>query len=172
MNIIEHFQNRQSARSFTHEHVPDDIIMESLEAGNLAPSAGNLQARDFIIVKDDDRKRALSKAAYSQDFLAEAPVVIVCCANLDRIAGYRDRGRELYCIQDVAAAVQNILLYLSDAGYGTCWVGAFDEEIVSDLLRLPKQVRPLTMIPVGRVRTKEEPTSRIEIEDLVHYEEW
>ena len=172
MRTMEHFRNRRSVRRFTSEDVPDEVINEALEAGNLAPSAGNLQARDFIIVRDGERKRVLADAAHSQRFLADAPVVIVCCANLDRIAEYGPRGRELYCIQDVAAAVQNMLLYLADAGYGACWVGAFNEKKVSDLLRLPLNVRPLTMLPVGRPSGEGRSPPRLGIDALVHHEEW
>ncbi|HPP45607.1 MAG TPA: nitroreductase family protein, partial [Methanomassiliicoccaceae archaeon] len=91
-------------RGFTKEDVPAGVIDEALEAANLAPSAGNLQARDFVVVRDGGKKRELAEAAMSQMFVADAPVVVVCCANLERIGRYGPRGRELYCLQDVAAA--------------------------------------------------------------------
>ena len=172
MPSIELFRNRRSVRSFTNEDVPDDVIAEALEVGNLAPSAGNLQARDFVVVRNQERKRRLAEAAHSQSFLAEAPVILVCCANLDRIAEYGPRGRELYCLQDVAAAVENVLLYLHAAGYGACWVGAFNEKKVSETLRLPVQVRPLALLPVGRPAAPGRSPPRFGNESLVHFEEW
>lgn len=172
MRTMEHFRNRRSVRNFTKDDVPDEVIAEALEAGNLAPSAGNLQARDFVVVRDREKKRALADAAHSQQFLADAPVVIVCCANQERIAEYGPRGRELYCIQDVAAAIENALLYLADAGYGACWVGAFNEKKVSDLLRLPMHVRPLAMLPVGRPAAEGRSPPRLGIDSLIHFEGW
>ena len=172
MRSMELFRNRRSVRSFTDEGVPDQVIAEALEAGNLAPSAGNLQARDFVVVRGIERKRQLADAAHSQMFVADAPVILACCANLDRIASYGPRGRELYCLQDVAAAVENILLYLSSVGYGACWVGAFNEKKVSDALNLPINVRPLALLPVGRPASEGKPQSRLGTDDLVHFEEW
>ncbi|KQM12395.1 hypothetical protein AOA80_02315 [Methanomassiliicoccales archaeon RumEn M1] len=172
MRTMEHFRNRRSVRNFTEEDVPEEVVVEALEAGNLAPSAGNLQARDFVVVRDDEKKHALAEAAFSQRFVAQAPVVIVCCANQERIAEYGPRGRELYCVQDVAAAVQNMLLYLADAGYGSCWVGAFNEKKVTDLLRLPSHVRPVAMLPVGRPAGQGRSPPRMGLDVLVHREEW
>lgn len=172
MRTMEHFRNRRSVRNFTKDTVPDEVIAEALEAGNLAPSAGNLQARDFVVVHDREKRLALADTAHSQRFLADAPVIIVCCANQERIAEYGPRGRELYCIQDVAAAVENMLLYLADAGYGACWVGAFNEKRVADLLRLPIHVRPLAMLPVGRPAAEGRSPPRLGMDSLVHYEEW
>ena len=172
MRSIDHFRQRRSVRGFTKEDVPAGVIDEALEAANLAPSAGNLQARDFVVVRDGGKKRELAEAAMSQMFVANAPVVVVCCANLERIGRYGPRGRELYCLQDVAAAAENMLLYLSDADYGACWVGAFNERKVSDLLRLPMHVRPVVMLPIGRPAAEGRSPPRIEIGELVHYEEW
>ena len=56
--------------------------------------------REFIIVDEFERKKRLGIAALDQKFVAEAPVNIVVCANLNRISSYGKRGRELYCIQD------------------------------------------------------------------------
>ena len=86
------------------------MIKEIIELGNLAPSAGNLQPRDFVVVKVQQTKEALARGALDQRFIAEAPVVIVVCANLRRTSPYGMRGRELYCIQDSTAAIENMLL--------------------------------------------------------------
>jgi len=89
-------------------------------------------------------------AAYGQKFIAEAPVAIVISSDLDKITSvYGQRGRELYSIQDTAAAAQNMLLAITDLGLASCWVGAFDEEQVSGVLNLPSNIRPLVILPVG-----------------------
>ncbi|MDH7509170.1 MAG: nitroreductase family protein [Methanomassiliicoccales archaeon] len=172
MELLECIQKRMSVRSFSDEPVPEEVLLESIRIGNLAPSAGNLQARDFIIVTNKDTKRKLVDAAHGQGFLAEAPVVIVCCANLQRIRSYGRRGVELYCLQDVAAAVENMLLYFVDKGYASCWVGAFDESAVSKILALPSHIRPVAMLPVGKPRGVSHRTSRLNLENIVHWEKW
>jgi hypothetical protein len=172
MDIKDAIRNRHSVRSFSNRSVPLDAIHEILEFANLAPSAGNLQARDFIIVKDPEIKERLCKAALNQRFVVEAPLNIVVCANLNRIASYGKRGTELYCIQGSAAAIEHILLLAVDKGLGTCWVGAFNEREVAEILGLPPYVRPVAIIPIGYPKGKVTLTSRIRIEELIHYNKW
>ena len=164
--------NRHSVRSFSEKEVPIHIIYDIILHAHLAPSAGNLQARDFIIVNDPKVKRMLCKAALNQEFLIEAPIDIVVCANLDRIKRYGKRGMELYCIQDAAAAVEHILLLAVDYGLAGCWVGAFNEAEAIQILDLPPHIRPVAIIPLGYQKGNVEPTSRMEIKKLIHLDKW
>jgi nitroreductase len=165
---------RTSVRKYKPDAVSDYIINETLRVGNRAPSAGNLQARDFIIVVDKENKKALANAAFGQKFLAEAPAVIVCCANMSKIeAQYQDRGKELYVLQDVASSVSYMELYLVSKGYGSCWVGCFDEVIVSEILKLPDYVRPIVLLSVGKSgRDRRSKPGRVDIKQLTHRERW
>lgn len=172
MDIKSAISNRQSIRSYSDKKISKDLISEIIKYAHLAPSAGNMQARDFIIVEDIEIRKELSKAALDQEFIIEAPVSIVVCANLDRISPYGTRGRELYCLQDAAAAVEHILLMAIENGLGTCWVGAFNEKEVSKILQLPSHIRPVAIIPIGYPKEKPMPTSRIDIKELIHYNKW
>jgi SagB-type dehydrogenase family enzyme len=113
----------------------------------------------------------LGEAALDQSFIEEAPVVIVVCADENRSARrYGSRGRTLFCIQDTAAAIQNIHLTACSHGLGTCWIGAFKEDEVKTILKIPDGMRPVAIIPVGYpdespTRPSKRPASRI-----VHYE--
>jgi len=172
LDVKKAISNRQSIRSYSDKKISKDLISEIIKYAHLAPSAGNLQARDFIIVEDIEIRKELSKAALDQEFIIEAPVSIVVCANLDRISPYGTRGRELYCLQDAAAAVEHILLMAVENGLGTCWVGAFNEKEVSKILNLPSHIRPVAIIPIGYPKEKPTPTSRIDIKELIHYNKW
>ena len=172
MNLKDAIQNRHSVRSFSEKKIPDHIIFDIIRFAHLAPSAGNLQARDFIVVDDHEKKLQLSKAALDQDFIVEAPIALVICANLDRIAPYGKRGKELYCIQDTAAAVEHILLLAVEYGLGACWVGAFNEHEVSTILKLPTSIRPVALIPLGYPQGSIESSSRIDTKKLLHHNEW
>ena len=123
MELREAIEKRRSVRSFIDRDIKIDDIVEILEYANLAPSAGNLQARDFVVVRDDRLRRSLAKAALDQAFVSEAPIDIVVCANLRRISPYGARGINLYCIQDPAASIEHILLLALEYGLSTCWVG-------------------------------------------------
>lgn len=133
----------------------------------MAPSAGNTQEWNFIVVKDEEIKKKLAKAALDQDFIAEAPVVIVVCADLEKISlRYGKRGELLYSIQDTALAIQNILLSAHALGLGSCFVGAFDEERVKSILELPDNLRPLAILPIGYPAEQPEKPRRINFENL------
>lgn len=172
MDLLECFEKRRSVRGYLDEPIPEDVVNETLHVANLAPSAGNLQARDFVVVKDAGTRKRLAEAAYNQRFVAEAPVIVVCCANYDRIIQYGPRGRELYCLQDVAASVENMLLYIAARGYGSCWIGAIDEKAVSGILGLPAHVRPVAMVPIGKPKKDGSKPPRVKTEGLVHWEKW
>ena len=172
MDVVKAIEERHSVRDFTADEVPMDTITETLRLANLAPSAGNLQSRDFIIVKDIEMKKKLSKASFGQRFVEEAPVVIVVCCNMNRIKNYGERGESLYTIQDTAASVVNMMLYLVSKGFGSCWVGAFDEKEVGRLMQLPECARAVAIIPIGMPKESGRTSPRLEQDTLVHTEKW
>jgi len=175
MDTIEAIRTRRSIRKFSDERVSDEILMEILEDGRAAPSAGNLQARDFIIVRDEGKKNEIAKAAYNQHFVAEADVVIVVCANRQKSAPYGERGMELYCIQDADAAVMTMLLSIHARDLASLWVGAFDEGRVSRILNIPDHARPVAILPMGYPSKdvgKAVGTRRLHLEVMLHHEDW
>jgi nitroreductase len=173
MELRDAIRTRRSVRAYRPEPIPAKTLEGLVELANLAPSAGNLQGRDFVVVREETARRVLARAALDQDFLAEAPVVVVVCANLGRTAKkYGRRGRELYAIQDAAAATENLLLAAHEAGLGTCWVGAFDEEAVRKLIGLPADVRPVALIPLGVPAEEPEPSPRLPLKEILHLERW
>ncbi len=172
MECLEAIRERRSIRRFKDSAVGKDVIEELLNAAQMAPSAGNLQARDFIVISDRTIKRKLTEAALNQPFIEEAPIVIVGVANIERSARkYRSRG-ELYAIQDITAALMNLLLAAHSRGFATCWVGAFDGYAVSELLRLPDKTRPVAIIPLGYADEKPTAPPRMGLDKVVHWEAW
>jgi len=171
LDVFEAIRNRRSIRAYTSKEVSEEEVKKLIDAARWAPSAGNIQPWEFIIVRDAKIKRGLSVAALDQTFIEEAPVVIIVCANQRRSAwGYGQRGSTLYCIQDTAAAIQNLLLAAHAMGLGACWIGAFQEEDARKVLNLPMGVRPVAIIPVGHPAEKPMASSRKPISEIVHYE--
>lgn len=170
MDALDAILGRRSCRSFTGEPLKEEDVEKLLEAMRWAPSAGNCQPWKFYVVRDPEVKRGLARAALGQGFIAEAPVVFVVCAEPERSAWrYGKRGRSLYCIQDTAAAVENLLLAATAMGYGSCWVGAFEEEEVRRVLELPRGLRPVAIVPVGPGRFEPTRVGRRPLEDLVEW---
>lgn len=170
MNFLELAQSRKSIRSFKSDVVSNDLVIKLLEAARSAPSGGNCQPWHFFVIKEDTVKLQICQRACTQAWLPTAPVLLVVCAdkrlNEER---YGDRGRNLYCLQDTAAAIQNILLCATSLGLGTCWCGAFDEAAVSDILNLDKNVRPVAIIPVGYYMNETPKTKRRPIEEIATF---
>ena len=152
MDFWQVLEGRYSVRDFnTTVGVSESEIDRILTAAIRAPSAGNRQPWHFYVVRDATVQQALVRAAYNQDFIGQAPVTIVICANAEQSAArYGERGRELYCLQDTAAAVENILLASVALGLGACWVGSFDEKGAAQALNLPGGHRPVAIVPVGK----------------------
>jgi len=162
-------RQRRSVRSFRPEEVPVELLTSLLQAACLAPSAGNLQPWRFYVVRAPNVKRALARAA-RQAFVAQAPVVIVVCAMLEQSASvYGDRGRYLYCLQDTAAALENLLLAAAATGLGACWVGAFVEEEASRALGLSGGIRPVALVPLGYAAENPPPVPRRALDEVVRW---
>lgn len=171
MDVLEAIKGRRSIRAFKRVDVKQKIVEKLIDAATYAPSAGNIQPWEFIIVRNPEIKRRLAEAALDQKFIGEAPVVIVVCANENRSSqGYGVRGKTLYCLQDTAATVQNILLTAYSLGLGTCWIGAFKEDRAREILKIPAGIRPVAMIPVGYPAEIPSRRNRRSINQIVHYE--
>lgn len=149
-DVIEAIKERRSVKKFKTEPLPEATIGRLIEAARCAPSAGNLQPWHFTVVLNEGVRHKLADATSDQSFLADAPACIVVSAE-PRLSASRfgDRGEELYCIQDTASAIQNMLLAATAYGIASCWVGAFDETAVRDAAGLSGHLRPVAMIPLG-----------------------
>lgn len=169
-DVFDAIKGRRSVRGFKKDEIPQATVTRLMEAACYAPSAGNRQPWQYYIVTHEAKKEELAAAALGQTFVASAPVAIVVCAQPE-VSGarYGARGVELYCLQDTAAAVQNILLAADALGLGTCWVGAFNEEEVSGVLDLPGDTRPVAIIPVGYPAQESSPPPRRPVEDVVYW---
>jgi len=168
MEVFEAIRKRRSIRKFDpNKEVTDRQIEKLLEAARWAPSAGNLQSWFFVVVKNKKTKQELAKATLGQDFIAQAPVIIISCADLERSASrYGGRGKKLYAFQDATIATQNLWLAVTEMGLGAVWVGAFNEDEVSQTLNLPSHLRPIAIFPIGYPAESPEPPPRRSIKEI------
>jgi nitroreductase len=171
MDLSEAIRGRRSIRSFKQQNVPEETVEKLVDSAIHAPSAGNIQPWEFVIVRTQTVKKKLAKAALNQKDIEEAPVVIVVCTD-EKLSsmGYGFRGKTLYCIQDTAAATQNILLTAYSLGLGTCWIGAFNEYDVKKVLNAPEGIKPVAIIPVGYPDETLPQRSRRPLNQIIHRE--
>lgn len=168
MDFFKVVERRHSVRGFSDVPIEPEKLHQILQTANLAPSAGNLQAYQIIVVRSPDRRRALVSASGDQWFIDQAPIVLVFCAHPARSAPrYRERGERLYSIQDATIACAFAMLAATALGLATVWIGAFVETTVRSALNLPKDWLPVAILPVGYASEPPRPTSRRNLEDLV-----
>jgi len=148
MNEI--FKKRHSVRSFQDRKIEPEKLEEILEAAESAPSAGDLKARQFLVVEEEQTKKKLAKAALDQDFVAKAPLILIFFAVPSRSAKkYGQRGKNLYALQDATIAASFAWLQAVMLDLSACWVGAFDEEEVKEILNIKEDWQPICILPVG-----------------------
>lgn len=146
----EVFRKRHSVRHFLGSKVTAELLSRIVEAADSAPSAGDLKAREMVVVTDDSKRRELVKAAWDQDFIFEAPAALVFFAVPKRSAWrYGARGEGLYSIQDATIAASFAWLQAVSLGLSACWVGSFDDNEVIKILNAPDDWRPVCIMPVG-----------------------
>jgi nitroreductase len=170
MDVFEAVLKRKSVRAFQDREVPEDTILRLLEAARLAPSASNRQEWRFVVVRDATLRKQLADAAHGQKFVGEAPVVLVCCAETD--GHLMPCGQPCYPI-DVAIAIDHVTLCATAEGLGTCWIGAFDEPQVKEILEIPAHIRVVELLPLGYPRdASPAEKNRLPLDDIVKYERW
>ncbi len=170
MTVEEAIRTRKSVRQFLDKPIEDEKIKALLEAARLAPSASNRQEGRFVVVTDAGTRKRLVGAAANQRFVGEAACVIACCADTDM--------HEMKCDQlcypiDVAIQIDHMTLRAVELGLGTCWIGAFYEDRVKDVLGIPDSIRVVELLTIGypadaSVRSK----NRLSLDQIVHYEKW
>lgn len=172
MDCMEAIKTRRSIRAFLADEVDQNDLLTILEAGRMAPNAGNLQPCYFIVVKDAGTRQKIQAAAYGQELISQSPVVVVVCADPERSSKYGEVGQQRFCLMDCANATENMLLAAHDLGYGACWVGGFVEDAVRTVLGIPAHIHVAAMIPLGKPAENPAPPPRRPLEEMIRWETW
>lgn len=179
MDFFEVLRTRRSIRRFDERPVPEQLLLQVLEAARCAPSGGNMQPWELVVLRERQSIRAVVDTTFvgfdaaggqRQEWLLTAPVLVVACAELKRSASrYGPQGAQV-AILDTAAAIQNMLLAAVALGLGSCWVSGFVPEALGRVLRLPESVRPLAILPVGYPAANPGSPPRLPLEQITHGE--
>jgi nitroreductase len=167
MDFKEVIIKRQSTRDFTDQPVSDDQLNAILEAARIAQSGCNFQPWKFVVVKNSQVKKQLMQAANNQPHVGQAPVIIAAVAL--------DPGRMMpcevpACAVDLAIAVENMALAAVDQGLGSCWIGAFSQNIVKKILGVPDEYMVDALLPVGYPKQVREKSPRKSMAEIVCYD--
>jgi nitroreductase len=173
METLDCIKTRRSVRKFSDKPVAWNDISAILDCGRMAPSAGNLQSWKFIVVEDKEPKEQIARACIDQLWIAKAPYIIVIVAEPEKMKRFYDiRGERLYSIQSCAAAAQNMLLAAHDLGLSSCWIGAFDEEKIKQVLSCPAETRPQIILPIGYPTETSEKPNKFPLEIVSYRRYW
>jgi nitroreductase len=168
MNVIEAIRTRRSIRKYKPSLIPNTDLKKILEAARLAPSAGNKQPWRFIVVRDPESRKKLAIAAQNQSWAANAGAFIVALGVDKKTPGIYERWVE----RDVMTAVEHMVLVAWELGYGTCWIGAFEDDKVRELLDIPKEMIIINLLSIGVPDHVPNAKTRKPIEELFSAEEY
>ncbi|HBC29097.1 MAG TPA: nitroreductase [Prevotellaceae bacterium] len=146
MSFLELCKQRFSVRAYSAEPVSESQLEYILECARLAPSAVNLQPWKFVVVQGDEA-RARVQSCYKREWIAQAPVYIICVVCHDE-EWVRGDGKHHGNI-DVAIAAEHICLAATEQGLGSCWVCNFDARRLHDLLGLRESEEAAVIVPLG-----------------------
>lgn len=142
LNVQEAIEKRRSIRKFKSQAqaITEEQLLILKKAIQLAPSASNMQPYKFIVVTDEELKKNLVKGGSLQGFISKASVIFV---------GIGDPSRERWFKVDIGIAMEHLALQAMELGLGSCWIGAFDEEQVKAILKIPPNLRIVALMPIG-----------------------
>ncbi|MFW6223887.1 MAG: nitroreductase family protein, partial [Spirochaetota bacterium] len=169
MGLLPEIEQRASVRNYTEEPVAPDALARILEAGRLAPSAKNRQSWRFVVVVDPDVRARIQDAAFGQDYVGTAPVVIaLCTTNIE----YKMPNGQLSYPVDLGIACSFMMLQASHEDLGTCVVTTFEERDVKSLLTVPYQMRVVMLLAVGHPAEPAARADRLPLDRVVSYDHW
>jgi len=174
MQFYEVIQNRTSIHQFKNTPVDKQKLSRMIKAAMMAPSWKNNTSYKFIIVDDSSQKNQLAQTVMNStdkaaDSIREAPVTAVIVANPNESGVVA--GREYYLV-DSAVAMEHLILAATSEGYGTCWIGAVDENKVREVLSIPENYRVIAMTPIGEINENKQHYPAKDFSNYVFLNTW
>ena len=170
--LMELIEARRSIRSYKDQEIEEDKLNYVLQAFRKAPSAKNLQPWKLVVIKNKKILKDIAIACNNQLFMEEAPVIIAACAKEEEEA-YGTMGGYMnsYPI-DIAIALEHLILAATEKGLGTCWIGAFKEQLVKDILGVPENVRVVALTPLGYPAREASVRGRKPLTEIISYDKY
>ena len=151
-STISTIMERRSIRKYRPDPISEEHIEQILEAGRQAPSAGNRQPWHFVAVRDPELRKKTAQACHGQTWMADAALIVAAIG--------RPEISEKWYLVDPTIALQTMILAAHSLGYGTCWIGSFDEAEVKKVLGIPEALKVVCLTPIGVPDVSPEPRHR------------
>jgi len=169
--LMQLIETRRSIRSYKDQEIEEDKLNYVLQAFRKAPSAKNLQPWKLVVIKNKKILTDIAIACNNQTFMEEAPVIIAACAKEEEAYGSMGGYMSSYPI-DIAIALEHLILAATEKGLGTCWIGAFKEQLVKDILGVPENVRVVALTPLGYPAREASTRGRKPLTEIISYDKY
>ncbi len=166
-------KKRESVRAFKPKKPSWKDVLEAVDAALRAPAAGSHFHIKFVLIEDKEKIKKIS-ALSDQSWIAESKFLAIVTSddtNLENM--YGERGR-VYSRQQSGAAIENFLLKITSLGLSACWVGAYTDERIRSLLKIPQHIQIEAVIPIGYAQQRRDVTKKRKkaLENVIYWEEW
>ena len=173
MNFDKIVEKRHCVRHFkTLKPVSWKHLAEILDSARYAPCAGGIFTIKLIVVDDKKLFPKIADACLGQTFVTQAKYIIVVCSDMEQVTRSYGKHAENYSKQQAGAAIQNMFLKSTELGLGTCWVGAFADDTVSRVLKLPEFIVPEVLLPIGYELGKAKQKTKPDLNRVMYFDEW
>ncbi len=171
MEFDKVIESRKSVRSFRSKKARWEDVIEAVDVARKSPFAGNQNHMKFIIIEKQETIDRIAELS-NQLWINESGILVVVCSDDTHLENmYGERGR-VYSRQQSGAAIENFLLKIADMGLSACWVGAYQDELIKQLLKIPEHMQIEAIIPVGYEKKKEERKEKKSLESVMFWEYW
>ena len=173
MSINKIIKKRASLRKYAKRKVSHSKIIEIIEAGNHAPSPGNLSIARFVIVEDKEKIHQITEAT-QQAFVNDAQFIIVICSEAKRVKPMYEDRTDRYIKHHIGALVENMLLKITDLGLASCWVEAFSDITMRNILKIPENIEIEVILPIAYPSkiSKETQKQKPDLDNRIFFEKY
>ena len=169
-NVVK---KRKSVRAFTGKKASWKSVLDAIEIANHGPFAGNINGLKFLIIEEQETIKKIAKFS-EQTWISQAGILVLVCSDETHLENmYGERGR-IYSRQQAGAAIYAFLLKIAELGLGACWVGAYTDERIKEILEIPQNIQIEAIIPIGHEDKKnsEDKPDKKELENVIYWETW
>lgn len=184
MSATEIILNHRSIRKYQSKPIEEHVLNSVLECAFRTSTTGNMQVYSIIVTRDEEKKKQLAPLHFNQSMVTQAPVILTFCADFNRFnkwcelnnatPGYDNFLSFMTAAIDALLAAQNACIGAESMGLGICYLGTtlYNTEQLSEVLKLPKGVIPITTITLGYPEEIPALADRLPSEGIVHFEEY
>ncbi|RKZ30961.1 nitroreductase [bacterium] len=169
MDFFDVIYKRRSIRKYKNKPVEWEKVKKIIDSARVAPSARHRQPWRYIVITDPEMKERVYKSAREQKFILEAPVLIACVGYP---ADYVCTNGNIAHQVDIGIAGEHIALSATALGLGSCWVAAFQQREMKEILNVPEDAHIVALFTIGYPDEEPKPKTRKSLDEITVENDW